>query len=172
MSEKTQPLVNKVAQSGLITFDLETLIDLESLQTIDIAQWLFKGLVLKEKEFRQALKEIDWTTYKNSVIGLYCSTDAIIPKWAYMLLVTCLKPYADEIHYANENQLREIQLLSSIESHDFKHLKDQRVIIKGCGEHEVPASAYLLITNKLLPIVQSLMFGEACSTVPIYKKKK
>jgi hypothetical protein len=164
-------LVNKVAQSGIITFNLENYFTPGERVLFDIKDLLFEGLMLKEKDFRAFVKEHDWTQYKDKFIALSCSTDAIVPIWAYMLLTTQLEPYAKKIIFGNLGLLETIlynDALSKVKPEDYR---GQRVVIKGCGDIYVPESAYIEITRLLRPVVKSIMYGEPCSTVPLYKGK-
>ena len=128
-------------------------------------------LILKEKEFRAALLTTDWTIYQDKVVGIICSTDAIIPMWANMLIVSALNPFAKAVYFGDENKAREQQIIEGISSINTSEYIDQRVVIKGCGETPIGESAYIAITQKLRPVVKSIMYGEPCSTVPVYKKK-
>ncbi|MBK6338104.1 MAG: DUF2480 family protein [Bacteroidetes bacterium] len=164
-------LINKVAESGLITLKMEEWVNHEEIIELDIKQFLFRELILKEKEFRQTLKEFDYTFLKDKVVAVYCSNDAILPKWAFMLLVSSVLPYSNKIYFGNKAEVEQKLLLEKINNLDLSKYEGQRIVIKGCGKEEIADFAYLEITKKLQPIVKSLMFGEACSTVPIYKKK-
>ena len=164
-------IVNKVQQSGIITIDPEEFYPAEECVEYDIAQNLWQGLVLKEKDFREFIATHNWIVYQNKNIALYCSADAIIPNWAYMLLTSALKPYANKIVFGNKSQLISEIISEKIDQLDATKYKDTRVIIKGCGEKEIPASVYVKLSDKLLPEVKSLMFGEPCSTVPVFKRK-
>ena len=167
-----QPIVNKVAQSGLITLDLSKILpDQPPFAEVDISTFLFRGLVLREKEFREVLKEVDWTKYKVQWVGMTCSTDAIVPHWAYMLLTTYLEPYAARVMHGGLDTLLTQWAEDVLASFDVNKYQDERVIIKGCGDKEVPVVAYSILTRKLLPVVKSVMYGEPCSTVPVFKKK-
>lgn len=165
------PLNNKVAESGLISLDLASFIPSNELVLFDIKPFLFMELILKEKDFRAALANLDWTTYQDKIVGIYCSTDAIIPMWANMLIVAGLTPYAKQVYFGNEAEVRAQLLLDQIQAIDASEYLDQRVVIKGCGETPIGASAYVAITQKLRPVVKSIMYGEPCSTVPVFKKK-
>ena len=162
---------NRVAESELVTIDLSTLLPTEQPAHFDIKEFLFRGLILKEKEFRSSLKEHNWNIYNGKIVLLYCSADAIVPVWAYMLVVVYLKDRASGIFFNNEDQWRETMLLEKIENITQSIYLDKKVVIKGCGEEKIPDSAFVAITNKLLPVTKSIMYGEPCSTVPIYKKK-
>jgi hypothetical protein len=128
-------------------------------------------LILKEKDFRASLAAIDWTQYENKIVGIFCSTDAIIPMWANMLIVSSLVPYAKSVYFGDENKTRELVLLEEIQNLDAATFTDQRVVVKGCGDIVIGESAFIAITQKLRPVVKSIMYGEPCSTVPVYKKK-
>jgi len=162
---------NKVAESGIVTIDLASLLPGTKIIVFDIKPYLFMELILKEKEFRAALLTTDWTIYQDKVVGIVCSADAIIPMWANMLIVSALNPFAKAVYFGNENKVREQQLLESIVSLNINEYNDQRVVIKGCGDTPIGESAYIAITQKLRPVVKSIMYGEPCSTVPVYKKK-
>ena len=164
-------LNNKVADSGIVTIDLASLIPANEVVLFDIKPFLFKELILKEKEFRAELHEINWSVYQEKVVGILCSTDAIIPMWANMLIVSALSPFATAIYFGDENKVREQLLLENIGSLNINEYTDQRVVIKGCGDTPIGESAYIAITQKLRPVVKSIMYGEPCSTVPVYKKK-
>jgi hypothetical protein len=163
--------VNKVQESGLITLDLTQYYPSEPIVLFDIKPHLFMELILKEKEFRAALASIDWNQYQDKIVGIYCSTDAIIPMWANMLIASFLQPVAKSVYFGNEDQVRSQILLERIATIDTNSYNDQRVVVKGCGEIPVGESAYVAITQKLRPVVKSIMYGEPCSTVPVYKKK-
>jgi len=165
-------IVNRVAASALITFDLEKLYQIGSRQSIDLSQWLDQGLMLKEKEFRAQLKAHDWSIYRDKFIALQCSTEAILPAWASLLVMTYLQPFARKVVLGNLKDL-EVQLFAEqIQLLELSPYKDQPVIIKGCSENTVPQDAYVQLIAKLQPVVKSLFYGEACSSVPLYKKKK
>ena len=167
----SEPIVNKVAESGLISLDLTHFIPSAEIVLFDIKQYLFMELILKEKDFRAALASADLSIYQDKIVGIYCSTDAIIPMWANMLIASVLQPFAKAIYFGDENKVREQILLEGISQIDPTEYLDQRVVVKGCGETPIGESAYIAITNKLRPVVKSIMYGEPCSTVPVYKKK-
>src|SRR6185503_15368547 len=169
--ETQDKIVNRVAESGLITFDLEEFYPKEEKKSFDLRDYLFMGLILKEKDFREALKNMDWSAYQNKNVAVYCSADAIIPVWAYMLAGVYLGPVAKRFYFCKEEQLDEVIYKEEIAALDVSPYKDQRIIIKGCSDKPVPVSAYLEITRKLRPVAKSLMYGEACSNVPLYKQK-
>lgn len=164
-------IVNKVANSSLKVFDLEEIYPVNPRMDIDISQWLYEGFVLREKEFRAALKQFDWSIYQNAYVGLYCSTEAILPGWAYMLLTSYLQPVAKRVFLGNKMELERFiyqELLLSINYAEYENLP---VIIKGCSKKEIPEEAYVLATQMMMQKARSVMFGEACSAVPIFKKK-
>lgn len=167
----SDPIINKVAESGLISLDLTQFIPSTEIVLFDIKQYLFMELILKEKDFRAALTAADLSIYQDKIVGIYCSTDAIIPMWANMLIASALQPYAKAIYFGDEKKVREQILLEGIALIDPSEYSDQRVVVKGCGETPIGESAYIAITNKLRPVVKSIMYGEPCSTVPVYKKK-
>ena len=162
-------IVNKVAKSGLITLDMKTFKGSQNRIIIDIKNWLYKGMVLKEKKFREHLKDEDWEQYKDAFVALHCSTDTIIPVWAYMLLTKYLNPYASIIIYGNEKELEKKIFQLNIKNFDAKPLENKRVLLKGCTDTYIPEDSYVQLSNKLMGNVKSLMFGEACSNVPIFK---
>lgn len=164
-------IINKVAQSGIITIDLEDFYPGTEITGIDLKQWLFMDLILKEKPFRQALKETDWSLYQNKLVAIHCSTDAIIPRWAFMLLSTYLSPIAADIYIGTPQEMAMQLTLANIQQLDLTPYQDKRIILKGCGSKEINAAIYFAMTKRLLPHVQSIMYGEACSSVPVYKKK-
>lgn len=168
----SDPITNKVSESGLVTLDLEELLPKEDVAVFDMKDHLFMGLILKEKEFREALKNLDPAAYTGKNVALTCSADAVIPMWAYMLVASYLQPVAKEIAFSNESSLRQNLLLKKISSINPEEYRDQRVVIKGCGEEPIPEAAYVAVTSLLRPVVKSIMYGEPCSTVPIYKKKQ
>ena len=139
---------------------------------IDIQPWLFNGLILKEKLFREELKNHDWSQYANSYVGIYCSVETIIPNWAFMLVSTYLFYYTESVFLGDKLELEKIIFSENIQKLELNSFKDKRVLIKGCSDAYIPEKSYLEITTRLMGVVQSLMFGEACSNVPLYKKKK
>ncbi len=166
-----EPLINKVAESGIISLDLETFFPSDKLQQFDLKSYLFMELILKEKDFRAALLATDWEQFRDSHIAITCSVDAIIPMWANMLIAVYLTPIAKSIYFGTQEQLLEQLLLQNIGSIQGIEYTDKRVVVKGCGERFVPASAYIKITSILQPFAKSIMYGEPCSTVPIFKRK-
>ena len=167
----SEPFVNKVAESGLITLDLEKFYPKGETAVFDLKDHLFMGLILKEKDFREALKKLDWSVYQDKNVALTCSADAIIPVWAWMLAVSYLQPVAKEVVMGDEKELHRSLYLKNIDAIDINEFAGQRVVIKGCGETPIADYVYMEITKKLRPVVKSIMYGEPCSTVPVYKKK-
>lgn len=167
----SEPIINKVAESGLVSLDLAQYLPKNDIVVFDIKPYLFMELILKEKDFRASLLSIDWSQYQDNIVGIYCSTDAIIPMWANMLIVSNLSTYASAVYFGDENKTREFVLLEAIQNIDSNVFNDQRVVVKGCGDVVIGESAYVAITQKLRPVVKSIMYGEPCSTVPVYKKK-
>lgn len=166
----SEPFVNKVAESGLITLDLEKFYPKGETAVFDLKDHLFMGLILKEKDFREALKKLDWSVYQDKNVALTCSADAIIPVWAWMLVVSYLQPVAKEIVMGDEKELHRSLYLKNIDAIDVNEFAGQRVVIKGCGETPIADYVYMEITKKLRPVVKSIMYGEPCSTVPVYKR--
>ena len=171
MPENTEPIVNRVAQSKLVTFDLEDYYPEGRRLVFDIADWLYEGIVLREKEFRASAEAHDWTQYKDAYVALHCSTDAIVPGWAYMYLTVKLSPYAKKVVQGDLEVLETLLYQSVLETLDLTPYRDKPVIIKGCSKKPVPPNAYLLITGQLQKVAKSVMYGEACSSVPLYKRK-
>ncbi len=165
-------LVNKVANSNLVTVNLEKFFPSNSLAPFDIKDFLFHGLILKEKDFRLALKEFDWAKLKSAHLCVYCSTDAIIPTWAYMLVASYAEGECESVFQGNEQEFLNHYYNQFINSMDASIYQDERIVIKGCSDKPVPAGAYLALTSFLKPVARSIMYGEPCSTVPIYKKPR
>ena len=168
----SEVLINKVANSGLITINMEEWCPEGHIESLDIKDYLFHGLILKEKEFRTAIKEKDWSLYKSKILCVYCSTDAIIPVWAFMLIAAATESIVKDLYWGTEEQFLSDHFRRIILDMDISPYKDQRIVIKGCSHKPVPASAYMDLTRKLKPHVQSILYGEPCSTVPVYKKPK
>ena len=166
-----EPFVNKVADSGLITLDLEKWYPREETAVFDLKEHLFMGMILKEKDFREALKTTDWTIYQDKNVAITCSVDAIIPVWAYMLVAANLQPYAKEIVMGDEKELHKTVFLKNLSTIDTTEYADKKVVIKGCGETPIADYVYMEITRLLRPVVKSIMYGEPCSTVPVFKKQ-
>lgn len=166
-------LVNKIAASGLITLRPEEWVPAVPPVPFDLKEFLFMGQIVKEKDFREAMKQHDWTQYKDKVLAVFCSTDAIIPNWAYMLVTSLATPYTKEVFSGTPEAWIQRQLMRYIDYMNIEPYTDQRVIIKGCSDRVVLGpDIYMAITSRLQPIVKSLMFGEPCSTVPVYKRPK
>ncbi len=164
-------MTNKVSESGILTLDLEEYYPKDETAVFDMKDYLFMGLILKEKDFREALKNLDLLPYSNKNVALTCTADAIIPMWAYMLVSCYLQPVAKEVVFGNADFLHQILFLKNIAAIDPANYADKRVVIKGCGDLPVSENAYVAITQLLRPVAKSIMYGEPCSTVPIYKKK-
>jgi hypothetical protein len=165
-------IVNKVAESGLISLDLEQWYPKEPIAVFDIKDHLFMGMIVKEKDFRESLKKTNWSIYKEKAVAVTCSADAIIPVWAYMLVTSYLQPVCTELYMGTEQELLKHLFLRNIEAADLSTYNDQRVIVKGCGDTPIGEFAYMAISKRLLPHVKTLMYGEPCSTVPVYKKPR
>jgi hypothetical protein len=164
-------IINKVTQSALFTLNLEEYIPKEEIVIFDLKDHLFMELILKEKDYREALKNMDWSTYQDKIVGITCSTDAIIPLWAYMLATTYLEPFAKEIVFGNKETVFNTLLLKNLYKINPSDFAEKRVVVKGCGDIHIPECAYIEVSRILRPVVKSIMYGEPCSTVPIYKKK-
>ena len=169
--ETAEPIVNRVAQSGLLTLDLADYFPkAEEILSIDLKDFLFKGLLLREADFREAVKNTDWKKFENKYVVLYCSTNAIIPMWAYMVLSAELTPFAKDIASSSPEHAPEIFLYRNLAKLNSAEFANTRIIVKGCGERQIPEAAYVQITNQLTKVAKSVMFGEACSAVPVFKK--
>lgn len=164
-------MTNKVSESGILTVDLEEYYPKDETIVFDLKDYLFMGLILKEKDFREALKNLDLTPYTNKNVALTCTADAIIPMWAYMLVSSYLQPVAQNIVFGNADFLHQTLFLKNIAAINPENYTDKRVVIKGCGDLPISENAYVAITQLLRPVAKSIMYGEPCSTVPIYKKK-
>lgn len=167
----SEPLINKVAESGLVTLDLEAYYPKGETAVFDLKDHLFMGMILKEKDFREALKNQDWLLYQDKNVALTCSADAIIPVWAWMLAVSYLQPVAREVVMGDLAELHKRLYLKNLAAIDVKEFEDKRVVIKGCGETPIEDFVYMEITKLLRPVAKSIMYGEPCSTVPVFKKK-
>lgn len=163
-------IINRVANSKLVTIDLEDYYPEGTRTVFDIKNWLFEEIILREKPFREFVKNHDWSQYQNHYVAITCSTDAIVPTWAFMLVTLHLQPYAKQTILGSLNNLESSIYQSIISNKEFSNLKDKPVIIKGCSKKPVPKNAYILLCEKLKPIVKSISFGEACSSVPLYKR--
>lgn len=165
-----EEIINRVANSKLITIDLEDYYPKGARVQFDIKDWLFHELVLKEKDFREYVKNHDWSQYQNQYVAIHCSVDAIIPDWAYMLLTVNLEPFIEKCHIGTLEDLETAIYQDIITNIDATIYQDKPVIIKGCSNKPVPINAYVMITNKLKPYAKNIMYGEACSFVPLYKR--
>jgi len=165
-------IINKVSNSKLITIDLEELYPEGERVLFDIKDWLFDQIILKEKDFRASVKSHDWSRYENTYVALTCSVDAIIPSWAYLLLSSELAPYSKKIVVGNLELLETSLFQDIIQNLSIESFKEKPIIIKGCAQKPIPASAFSMLIHKLQPIAKSIMYGEACSTVPLFKKKQ
>lgn len=166
-----QEIINRVNNSKLVVFDLEELYTPGERVLFDMKPLLFQEMVLREKEFREYIKNQNWEIYENKFVAISCSADAIIPTWAYMLLSSAIQPYASMVIVGNLEDLERILYQKALNSISWKDYKDSKVVVKGCSKVTVPVSAYVEVTNKLRPLAASIMFGEPCSTVPVFKKK-
>ena len=162
-------IINKVSQSELLTLDLEQFYPTENIRIFDLKPFLFMELILKEKDFRAALQSHDWSVYDGNIVGVYCSADAVIPVWAYMLITSYLQPFAKEIIMGNETTVLNQVITERIRAVNPEDYRNRRVVIKGCGDKPVGAFAYLEMTKLLRPVAKSIMYGEPCSTVPVFK---
>jgi hypothetical protein len=167
-----KPLVNRVASSGLITINLEEFFPKEEVVVFDIKDYLFMELILKEKDFRDALKEHDWNQYEGKNLIVYCSTDAIVPVWAYMLVAAYAEPFAKRVFQGDEDTFYKVVFNEAISKIDAAQYEEKRIVVKGCSNKPVPPSAYVELTRVLRPFAQSIMYGEPCSTVPIFKRPR
>ncbi len=167
-----QPLVNRVAASGLITLKLEDFLPDSEFAEFDLKDYLFQGLILREKEFREAVREHDWSQYQDKILLTYCSTDAIIPVWAYMLVASKAAPFAADIFQGSREAYFDAYFREKLAALEMEKYTDQRIVIKGCSDRPVPVSAYVELTRRLRPHARSIMYGEPCSTVPIFKKPR
>ncbi|MFN4144937.1 MAG: DUF2480 family protein [Runella sp.] len=167
-----EEIINKVAKSGLVSLDLEEFYHHGERVVYDLKDNLYMGLILKEKDFREFLKSYDWSQYKDKNVAITCTEDAIIPTWAYMLLTLYLSPFAHCVVFGDLNDLEEKLFYEALDRLPLEQFREARVVVKGCSKYPVPTAAYVELTRKLRPVVQSLMFGEPCSTVPLYKRPK
>lgn len=165
------PIENKVASSGLITLDLETFSHPGERILFDIKPWLFREMILKEKDFRESVLQHDWKQYSGKNLAFTCSADALIPTWAYMLLAIQAEPFVHRYVFGDLQTLETVLFQDALQALNPADFAGKRVIIKGCGHIPVPVSAYVEITHKLLPVAKTILYGEACSNVPIYKRK-
>ena len=168
---KPEVFVNKVEESGIVSIDLENFYPSDEIVMFDIKGFLFMELILKEKDFREALKKLDWSVYRSKTVGIICSADAVIPMWAYMLLSSYLQPVAKDVYFGNQDFIFRTLFIKNINAIDLQEFADKRVVIKGCGDKAISETAFVEITKLLRPTAKSIMYGEPCSTVPIFKKK-
>ena len=164
-------IVNRVANSSLITFNLEDYYDKNECVTYDIKDNLFNGFVLREKDFSAFVKENNWSKDQDKNMAIICSSDAIVPTWAYMLLVSAIEPFAKNVIFGSLDKLEQFLFQNALAQIELTEFEGERVIIKGCGKYPVPEFAYVEITRLLKPVAKSIMYGEACSAVPVYKSK-
>ena len=167
-----EEIINKVAQSGLVSLDLEDFYPAGERRSFDLAPWLYEGLILREKDFRAHVKDHDWTQYENAHVAVFCSADAIVPLWAYMLISSKLQGVAKTVVQGDAEKLESILFRQWMDTHDFSQYEDKRLIIKGCSNKPVPTDAFLEFVHRAQPYAKNIMFGEPCSTVPVYKKKR
>ena len=165
-------IINKVANSALEVFDLEDYYPMGIRTQINISQWLIEGFLLKEKDFREALKYYDWAQFQNHFVAIHCSTDTIIPAWATILVTTYISTFAKKVVLGNLNDLETALFQEILPTLDYSKYQDKLIILKGCSKKPVPESAYIMAVQKLQPFAKSIMYGEACSAVPLYKKSK
>ncbi len=169
--EIQENIVNKVALSGLVTIDLANYATTSEIVTYDIKDNLFHGLILREKDFREFIKNHNWEVFQDKHVAICCTADAIVPTWAYMLLATKLAPYATSVNFGDKDEVLRILFLESIKNIDYSEYIDQRVVVKGCGEVFIPEAAFVSFTTALSKVAKSIMYGEPCSTVPVFKRK-
>lgn len=167
-----KPLVNRVANSGLITINLEEFYPKAEILSLDLKEYLFRGLILREKDFREAMAAHDWTQYEGKNLAVFCSADAIIPTWAYQLVAVYAAPFAKVLIQGTPEQLVIQHYFKVLGELDTEQYTDQKIVVKGCSDKPVPVAAYMELTRILRPLAKSIMFGEPCSTVPLYKKPK
>ncbi len=167
-----ETFVNKVAESGIITLDLAPYVPGSEVAVFDLKPFLFREMILREKDYRAALQTHDWKQYEHKQVAMTCTVEAIIPVWAYMLATSYLQPVAASVYFGSEAELINSLINSRINEIDVTEYLDKRVVIKGCGDTPIPDAAYVAITQHLRPVVKSLMYGEPCSTVPVYKKPR
>lgn len=165
-------IINRVAQSKLITFNLEDYYPKGERMVLDIKDWLYEGFILREKEFRAHVEEHDWSNYQDAYVALQCSSDAIVPGWAFMLIASKLQPYAKKVIQGSLENLETALYQTVLDQLDVAEFTDKPVIIKGCSNKPVPENAYLMAVTKIQEVAKSVMYGEACSSVPLFKRKK
>jgi len=167
-----KPIVNRVAKSAIVTIHLEDYIPSKDIVSMDLKDYLFREMILREKDFREAIEQYNWAALEDKILWIYCSADAIIPLWAYMLISSRAGGIAKDIYYGDEMGLNTYLILNEIQNLDLTPFAQKPIIVKGCGSKPIDAMAYIAITNKLKSVAKSILFGEPCSTVPIYKSKK
>ena len=167
----SEPIINKVAVSNLLTIDLEKFYPGEEAAIFDIKDHLFMNSILKEKEFREVLKNYDWEKFRDKQVAITCTADAIIPVWAYMLVTAYLQPVAGGVMEGDENELHKMVFLKNLSKINTEEFTDKKIVVKGCGKKPIGEFAYAEITRLLMPVAKSIMYGEPCSTVPVFKKK-
>ncbi|AYB30346.1 DUF2480 family protein [Chryseolinea soli] len=172
MEETQDQIVNKVANSALVTFDLEHYYQPGERVVLDIKGQLYQELILKEKDFRDFIRQHDWTAYQDKYVAITCTADAIVPTWAFMLVSIALQPYAKQVVFGTLEELETAIFKKSLEKVDWTTFQNAKVVVKGCSKVDVPVAIYVEATNNLRPYAASIMFGEPCSTVPLYKKPK
>lgn len=165
-------IINRVANSKLVTIDLEEFYPKGKRISFDIKQWLDKGLVLKEKDFRKSVKNHNWSQYKDTFVALFCSSEAIIPSWTYLLITVNLAPFTKRVVVGKLEEIETVLFTEIINGFDIKFFKKKSILIKGCSEKTIPQTAYIQLVEKLMPVATSILYGEACSNVPLYKAKK
>ncbi len=167
----SEEIVNRVANSKLTTFNLEDFYQKGERVAFDISSWLLEGIVLRESEFREKANKHDWSQYQDKFVALFCSTEAIVPGWAFLLLSLHLAPYTKKVTVGSLEELESILFAELLKDLDVSDYQDRLIIIKGCAHKPIPQNAYVLLAQKLQPIAKSIMYGEACSSVPLFKKK-
>jgi hypothetical protein len=172
MNNMTDDIVNRVANSKLVTIDLEDFYPIGERIAFDIKDWLFEEIVLKEKEFRAFVKNHDWTQYQDAYVALHCSSDAIIPSWAYLLITVNLAPYTNRVVVGDIEKIENTLFTEIINGLDLEFFKDKLILVKGCSDKLIPQTAYVHLIERLIPVVSTIMYGEACSNVPLYRAKK
>lgn len=172
MQEPQDQIINKVANSSLVSFDLENYFVPGERVLLDIKDQLFEGLILKEKDFREFIKVTQWEEFQGKFVAIYCSVDAIVPTWAYMLLGIALEPFARQVVFGTSEELEIAIFKDSLKNVDWAQFKDSKVVIKGCSKVNVPVATYVEVANRLRPYASSIMYGEPCSTVPLFKRSK
>ncbi len=166
------PIINRVAKSPIITINLEEYLPKEEKVNIDLKDNLFQGLILREKDFREFIKETNWEEYKNKIVGIHCSEEVVIPTWAFMLISSALQPYAKKVYFGYTENLQESLLLAEIEAINIETFRDKPVVIKGCSNLNISPYPYIKLIQKIQPVVKSILYGEPCSAVPVFKRKK